>query len=207
MIKNIIFDLGGVIYDIRYENIADAFAKMGAGNLVSLYSKSKQTDFIDLFEEGRISVSDFCGQIRQLSSVPLTNQQIADAWNAILIDVPKERVDFLLKLKKKYNLYLFSNTNQLNYECFVAHLNHKFGFDFFETIFQSAYFSHILQIRKPKKEGFQRIIEEQHLNPEETLFIDDSPQHIEGARQCGLQVRHLRDHEKIEDVLLDLLIS
>ena len=82
MIKNIIFDLGGVIYDIRYENIADAFAKMGAGNLVSLYSKSKQTDFIDLFEEGRISVSDFCGQIRLLSSVPLTNQQIADAWNA-----------------------------------------------------------------------------------------------------------------------------
>ena len=178
MIKNIIFDLGGVIYDIRYENIAEAFARMGAGNLVSLYSKAQQTDFIDRFEEGLITTDEFCEEIRRLSEVPLTNAQIEEAWNAILIDVPAPRVDFLLKLKEKY------------------------GFDFFETIFKAAYFSHILHLRKPKAEGFQRIMLEQKLNPAETLFIDDSPQHIEGARQCGLQAYHLKDGETIEDYCL-----
>lgn len=198
MIKNIIFDLGGVIYDIRYENIPEAFARMGAGNLVELYSKAKQTDFIDLYEEGLISSNEFCEEIRKVSSVPLTNEQIRDAWNAILVDVPATRVEFLLKLKEKYNLYLFSNTNQFNYECFTAYLKEKYGFDFFETIFKAAYFSHILHIRKPKEEGFRRIIQEQQLNPAETLFIDDSPQHVEGARRCGLQAYHLQDERSIE---------
>lgn len=200
MINNIIFDLGGVIYDIRYENIPEAFARMGAGNLISLYSKAQQTDFIDRYEEGLISSVDFCEEIRKLSSVPLTNEQIREAWNAILIDVPAPRVDFLLKLKEKYNLFLFSNTNQFNYECFTAYLNKKYGFDFFGTIFKAAYFSHILHIRKPKEEGFRRIIQEQQLNPAETLFIDDSPQHIEGARRCGLNAYHLKDGEIIEEM-------
>ena len=200
MTKNIIFDLGGVIYDIRYENIPEAFARMGAGNLISMYSKAQQTDFIDRYEEGLISSADFCEEIRKLSSVPLTDEQIREAWNAILIDVPAPRVDFLLKLKEKYNLFLFSNTNQFNYECFTAYLNKKYGFDFFGTIFKAAYFSHILHIRKPKEEGFRRIIQEQQLNPAETLFIDDSPQHIEGARRCGLLAYHLKDGGKIESL-------
>ena len=200
MIKNIIFDLGGVIYDIRYENIAEAFARMGASNLVALYSEAQQTDFIDKFEEGLISTTEFCEEIRRLSEVPLTDAQIEEAWNAILIDVPAPRVDFLLKLKEKYKLYLFSNTNQFNYDCFTAYLKKKYGFDFFGTIFQAAYFSHTLHIRKPKEEGFQRILQEQGLRADETLFIDDSPQHIEGARRCGLNAYHLKDGEIIEDV-------
>ncbi|MBQ9509375.1 MAG: HAD family phosphatase [Bacteroidales bacterium] len=198
MIKNIIFDLGGVIYDIRYENIPEAFARMGAGNLMEIYSKAKQTDFIDRYEEGLMSSDEFCEEIRRISEVPLTDEQIKEAWNAILIDVPASRVDFLLKLKERYNLYLFSNTNQFNYDCFTAHLNQKYGFDFFDTIFKAAYFSHILHIRKPKSEGFQKIMQEQQLNPAETLFIDDSPQHIEGARRCGLQAYHLQDERSIE---------
>lgn len=198
MIKNIIFDLGGVIYDIRYENIPEAFARMGAGNLMEIYSKAKQTDFIDRYEEGLMSSDEFCEEIRRISEVPLTDEQIKEAWNAILIDVPASRVDFLLKLKEHYNLYLFSNTNQFNYDCFTAHLNQKYGFDFFDTIFKAAYFSHILHIRKPKAEGFKKIMQEQQLNPAETLFIDDSPQHIEGARRCGLQAYHLQDERSIE---------
>ena len=198
MIKNIIFDLGGVIYDIRYENIPEAFARMGAGNLMEIYSKAKQTDFIDRYEEGLMSSDEFCEEIRRISEVPLTDEQIKEAWNAILIDVPASRVDFLLKLKERYNLYLFSNTNQFNYDCFTAHLNQKYGFDFFDTIFKAAYFSHILHIRKPKAEGFQKIMQEQQLNPAETLFIDDSPQHIEGAHRCGLQAYHLQDERSIE---------
>ena len=117
----------------------------------------------------------------------------------------KQEMMQIRDLVKKYNLYLFSNTNAINYDCFVPYLRAKFGFDFFPTLFKAAYFSHILQIRKPKPEGFQRIIEEQRLNPSETLFIDDSPQHIAGASQCGLRTHHLHNDEKIESLCYETL--
>lgn len=200
MTKNIIFDLGGVVYDIRYENVRDAFLQMGATKLCSMYSKAQQTDFIDLYEEGKIPSSELRNHIRQMAEMNLSDAQIDEAWNAILIDVPENRVKFLLELKKKYKLYLFSNTNAICYDYFVPYLNNKFGCDFFGTIFEAAYFSHILHIRKPKEEGFRQILMEQNLNKEETLFIDDSPQHVEGALKCGLNAYHLKDGETIENL-------
>ena len=197
MIKNIIFDLGGVIYDIRYENIAEAFARMGAGNLTSLYSKAQQTDFIDKFEEGLISTNEFCEEIRCLSEVPLTDAQIEEAWNAILIDVPAPRVDFLLKLKEKYNLYLFSNTNQLNCERFSVLLQEKYGYNIFERYFKKFFFSHEIHLRKPKVEAFRFVLAEAGLTPDETLFIDDTVRHIEGAKQTGLHTYLLPKGEDV----------
>lgn len=135
-----------------------------------------------------------------MAEIDLSDAQIDEAWNAILVDVPETRVKFLLELKKRFNLYLFSNTNAILYDCFVSYLDNKFGFDFFGTIFKAAYFSHTLHIRKPKPEAFLQILKEQNLNPEETLFIDDSPQHIEGARKCGLKTYHLKDGETIENL-------
>jgi putative hydrolase of the HAD superfamily len=144
-IKNIIFDLGGVIYDIRYENIADKFRSYGINDFEKLYSKASQTDTIDLFEEGKISVEEFRNYIRSLSTVSLTDEQIDTAWNAILIDIPKERLELLGMLRLKYNIFLYSNTNQINYDRFMAELKAKYGFDVFEITFKKAYFSQILQ--------------------------------------------------------------
>lgn len=199
-IKNIIFDLGGVIYDIRYENIADKFRSYGVTDFEKLYSKAFQTDTIDLFEEGKISVEEFRDYLRNLTSLPLTDSQIDEAWNAILIGIPKERLELLGMLRLKYNIFLYSNTNKINYDKFTSELNAKYGFDVFEVTFKKAYFSQILQIRKPKPEGFQAIVSEQQLNPSETLFIDDSPQHIEAARKVGLHAYHLKGGETLEQL-------
>ena len=199
-IKNIIFDLGGVIYDIRYENIADKFRSYGVTDFEKLYSKAFQTDTIDLFEEGKISVEEFRDYLRNLTSLPLTDSQIDEAWNAILIGIPKERLELLGMLRLKYNIFLYSNTNKINYDKFTSELNAKYGFDVFEVTFKKAYFSQILQIRKPKPEGFQAIVLEQQLNPSETLFIDDSPQHIEAARKVGLHAYHLIGGETLEQL-------
>ena len=201
-IKNIIFDLGGVIYDIRYENIADKFRSYGITDFEKLYSKASQTDTIDLFEEGKISPADFRDYVRSLSPVPLTDSQIDDAWNAILIDIPKSRLELLGMLRLKYNIFLYSNTNQINYDRFTTDLRAKYGFDIFEVTFKKAYFSQLLQIRKPKPEGFKAIIEEQDLLPEETLFIDDSPQHIVAARTVGLNAYHLAGGETMEQLFM-----
>ncbi len=193
MIKNLIFDFGGVLYDIRYQNIPEAFERCGLPNFEALYSKKQQNDVMDQYEEGLISTEQFRDYIRTLTPVSLTDQQIDDCWNAILIGFPEKHETLLRNISPHYNLYLYSNTNQLNYEQFRAVMREQFGFDLFDRYFKKCYFSQILHIRKPKVEGFQKIMEENGLNPAETLFIDDSPQHIAGAQRCGLQTLHLQD--------------
>ncbi|MDR1345672.1 MAG: HAD family phosphatase [Bacteroidales bacterium] len=192
MLKNIIFDLGGPIYDIRYQNVPEAFTRLGVLQFEEEYTQAAQTEAIDLFEEGKISVEEFRNYIRSLSAVSLTDMQIDEAWNSIMIDIPEERIKYLQQIKNQYNLFLFSNTNQLNCDSFTVAMHKKFGFNIFKELFVKAYFSHELHIRKPHPEAFLKIIEEQQLNPKETLFIDDTLRHVEGARKAGLYAFHFQ---------------
>ena len=191
-IKNIIFDLGGVVYDIRYENVVEAIARRGITHLGQFYSKDFQTHEMDLFEKGLITVEEYRDYIRRVARLPeLSDSEIDDIVNAILIDIPRERVELLLRLKKRYGVYLFSNTNQINYDCFTHRMKEKYGFDIFAECFHAAYFSHQMHCRKPAKEGFDIIIREQHLEPSATVFIDDIEKNLEGARAAGIRGYHL----------------
>ena len=157
-IRNIIFDFGGVLYNIRYQNIADAFTRYGFADFDKLYSKAHQTEVFDLFEEGKMSIPDFCDQIRFMSQKDLTDNQIAECWNAILIDFPNSSEQLLQKVRDHYRIFLFSNTNQLNYEAFTEQMFHKFGYSVPEKYMERCYYSQILHIRKPKPEGFQHTL-------------------------------------------------
>lgn len=190
-IKNIIFDFGGVIHDIRYENVSEAFVRHGIMNLGTFYSKDFQTEEMDLFEKGLLSPAQYRDYIRRATGRDLSDADIDDIVNAILIDVPVERVELLERIRSHYHTYLFSNTNQINYDCFTVKLQKKFGFDIFERCFDAAYFSHFMHCRKPSPEGFRQIIDEQHLNPAETLFIDDIAKNLDGARAVGIHGLHL----------------
>jgi putative hydrolase of the HAD superfamily len=205
-IKNIIFDLGGVLYDIRYENIADTFRTYGIPNFEQLYAQAGQVEEIDLFEEGKITPEQFRNYIRSLTTVYLTDQQIDKAWNAILIDLPEIRIKLLEKLREKYRLFLFSNTNAINCIEFERFVTEKFGENIFETCLEKAYYSHTLGLKKPKPEAFQKICTEQNLNPAETLFIDDIERHILGAQKAGMQTYWLHQ-ENLEEckIINDLL--
>jgi putative hydrolase of the HAD superfamily len=189
-INAIIFDLGNVIYDIRYENISDQFRKFGVVDFDKLYSQAGQTEEIDLFEEGKISPARFRNYIRSLTDVPLTDEQIDQGWNAIMIDIPECCIEMLKRLQQQYRVFLFSNTNQINCEYFTQYVIDKFGYNIFNHHFEKAYYSHTLQIKKPKPEAFQRIIEENHLDPAKTLFIDDIERHLKGAQSVGLRTYH-----------------
>ena len=191
-IKNIIFDLGGVVYDIRYENVVEAIARRGITHLGQFYSKDFQTHEMDLFEKGLITVEEYRDYIRRVARLPeLSDSEIDDIVNAILIDIPRERVELLLRLKKRYGVYLFSNTNQINYDCFTVKLQKKFGFDIFERCFDAAYFSHFMHCRKPSPEESRQITDDQPLNQAETLFIDDIAKNLVGARAVGIHGLHL----------------
>jgi len=206
-IKNLILDLGGVLYDIRYENIADTFRSYGLQDFEKLYVQAGQAPDIDLFEEGKITPEQFRAFIRTLTPQSLSDSQIDHAWNAILIDLPEIRVQLLKKIQKKYRVFLFSNTNEINCIEFERFVIEKFGENIFETHFEKSYYSHTLGIKKPKPEAFLKICEEQNMIPAETLFIDDTERHILGAQKAGLQTYWLRD-EILENskIINDLLL-
>lgn len=206
-IKNIIFDLGGVLLNLNYQLTFDLFADLG---LTDVFSKKKQTELFDNLEEGKITRNEFISAFINASSKDINGkeEEILYAWNAILLDFPKERITLLMEAKTKYNTFLYSNTNEIHIESFHKNLHRDHGLINLDSFFKKVYFSHELQIRKPKPEGFMKILSNHDLKAEETLFIDDSIQHIYGAKEAGLHAEWLDlEKENIRDLLkrLDLL--
>jgi len=194
-IKAIIFDLGGVILNINYQNTIDSFKKLGVKNTEYFYSKKKQSHIFNLLETGGITTKQFLKDLQELTDNS-TIQEVKDAWNAMLLDLPQKRLNLLLSLKNTYKLFLLSNTNAIHINAISNNLG-EHQWKGFCNLFDKMYFSHEIGVRKPNIEAFQFILKQQKLNPNEVLFIDDSPQHIEGAKKLGIICCHLKDGEDI----------
>ena len=138
MIKNIIFDFGGVLLPINTEKTAIEFAKMGLDNFEELYSMKQQAKFFDDFEKGLIPASTFRSEIRKHYKRPLSDDEIDFAWNALIGEMNPERFNFLNELSGKYNIYLLSNTNIIHHTAFIKSLNQTFGKDRFEKLFEKT---------------------------------------------------------------------
>jgi putative hydrolase of the HAD superfamily len=194
-IKNIIFDLGGVIMNISYQKTLNEFKKIGITNIEELYTQAAQVELFDKFDKGLISPQEFRDEIRKRTSARLSDQIIDNAWNAMFLDLPKVRLDLLQRVKNHYNTFLLSNTNAIHIDYFNQLLNREFGLKDFSIFFHKIYYSYEIKMRKPDPDPFMLIVNENGLKPEETLFIDDSVQHIEGARQLGLMAHLLNVKE------------
>ena len=181
-IKNIIFDLGGVILNIDYQITVEAFKKLGIDDFEEIFSQYKLSTLSDDFETGRITELEFYEGIKTISGKDFTFEEYKNAWNALLLDLPKERINILKKLSKKYRLFLFSNTNETHYKEFVTKVESDFN-----TIFEKTYYSHQFGKRKPDSDSFLSILKENNLIIEETLFVDDSIQHIESTNLLGIR--------------------
>ncbi|MBI4930958.1 MAG: HAD family phosphatase [Bacteroidetes bacterium] len=199
-IKNIIFDFGGVILNIDYKLTEDAFAKLGVKDFDRIYSQTTQKELFDVFEKGLITPADFRKEIRKFIYNDVSDSQIDKAWNSMLLDLPAERVQLLDKLKTKYRTFLLSNTNQIHCDTFSGYMQKQLGRDIFSGAFEKTYFSHKINMRKPDVEIFEFVLKENNLRKEETLFIDDSIQHIEGAKKMGLNTVFLEKGKTILDL-------
>lgn len=200
MIKNLILDMGGVILNVSYHKVVETFKSYGIEDFDKIYTQANQVEIIDKFEEGKCSIEEFRDGIRALLKQPLTDEQIDKAWFAMILDLPKEIIQLLGVLKLKYKLFLFSNTNELHIEFLKKDFERQLGFDLFSCVFNKAYFSNEIQRRKPHPESFQFVVDDAGIKPEETLFIDDSPQHLEGAKQIGLNTYWLTNGETLIDL-------
>lgn len=198
----IIFDLGGVILNLDYDRTITAFKKLGKENFDKLYTQSYQEGIFDLFETGEISSDDFLNYMLQFMPSDVQAFQIVEAWNAMLGDLPTERVELLKSLKKKYNLFLLSNTNDLHLTAFKSIINQQHGNpDLLETLFDKTYYSHLIGLRKPNANVFEHVLNSNNLSAQKTLFIDDTERHILGAQRLGIQTIHLQN-QNISDLNL-----
>ena len=206
-IKSIIFDLGGVILNLNYSKTEDEFKKIGVLNFKEFYSQKKQTLLFDEFEKGKIKPEEFISSFKESENLKIKEIDFIDAWNAMLLEIPIEKLQFIDGLKKDYKIILLSNTNEIHIKKFEDDLKKNNMLEQFYKCFDKIYYSSRMGKRKPEENCFNQVLEENGLIAENTLFIDDSIQHIEGAKKVGVKTFHLEKNKSILDLVPDIIQS
>lgn len=181
----VVFDLGGVVIDLNYETTIRAFQELGSEDFQVLYSQALQSDLFDRYETGQISSLHFINKLKDLLPHHLTPNKIVSAWNAMIQEFQPEKLKFLEQIKETHTTALLSNTNDLHIDWVRRKLS-RVSEKPLEDYFHYTFLSHEIQIRKPDESVFLFICEKMNVSPKRVLFIDDSIQHIEGARKAGL---------------------
>ncbi|WP_295125945.1 HAD family phosphatase [uncultured Chitinophaga sp.] len=199
-IKHIIFDLGGVILNIDYMLTEQAFIDLGVKNFRELYSQFHANALFEDLETGGISNDDFLHELQKAAPDGVTIEQIVTAWNAMLLDFPVARLQVLQQLQNYYDTFLLSNTNAIHQSAFNAILFQSRGLPSLDLFFNKSYYSHKIGYRKPEKEAYQIILDENKLDPAATLFIDDTLPNITAAQELGIKTIHLQAPRTILDI-------
>ena len=202
-IDTIIFDFGGVLFDIDYHAPVREFIKLGAQNFEDLYSKKAQSSLFDQLEKGEVSEEEFFLNLGRDLKMDVAFAQMTQAWNSILIGMKPQRALWLKEIQKNYRTFILSNTNAIHVAAFEQMIEKNIGIQAFKSGFEEVYYSNEIGMRKPDKEAFDFVVEQNALDPSKTLFIDDSIQHVEGARRAGLQAFHLDLNQMNIELALD----
>lgn len=201
-IKNILLDLGGVLLNLSYPKTEAAFAELGLTNFHEHFSQFKASPLFEDLETGRISQQQFLDHFRTQTGLTASREEVFAAWNAMLLDFPAERIDWLSGLADRYGVYLYSNTNAIHYDAFQETFSLHYPGKPFDDYFNKAYYSHILGHRKPYVASYQALAADAGIHPGETLFIDDTLINIEGAQKAGFHGFHLANGLTVLDIPL-----
>ncbi|MEI6898453.1 MAG: HAD family phosphatase, partial [Bacteroidota bacterium] len=174
-IKNIIFDFGGVICDLDISRTEKKFLEFGPAKDSGLASSSEQSlafdKLVEQYESGAISSDIFRQVIREHYATPPSDETIDDTWNALLVGIPKERIELLEKIRNQYRIFLLSNSNEIHYFHYLEMFRQLTGYQNFNDLFEKAYFSYQVVLSKPGESIFRHVLENSNLVPAETLCI------------------------------------
>ena len=190
-IRHIIFDLGGVLLNLDVEGCTRAFEKAGLKDIRSVLTGTNEGGIFSEYERGEIGTPEFRDGIRQLASQSLTDDEIDRMWVNELLDIPQEKLDLLVSLRSKYDIYLLSNTNELHWQHVVESLLPPQNYRV-EDLFKETFLSFRMKLAKPDPEIFREVLRQAGLKPEETLFIDDSAVNCQDAQSVGIQTEHYK---------------
>lgn len=185
-IKNILFDLGGVILNIDHDATVNEFVNIGIPNFSSYFTHSVQNQLFRKYEKGLVSSAEMREQLKKDAIREITDSQIDYAWCALLKDTPNENLNLLKTLKSKYRVYLLSNTNEVHIDNYLQKVKTENGVDF-QDFFHKVFYSYKIGMRKPDAEIFEYVLKDTNVKAEETLYIDDTEVHINTAAELGFQ--------------------
>lgn len=199
-VSNIIFDLGNVLLNLDFDASVKAFRELGMNEKVVNKEQAYADPIFYELEVGQTTPEAFRDRVRKILNNPdASDQQIDDAWCAMLKDIPAHRVKKVKELGKNYNIYLFSNTNQIHISRLHRQFNDAHGMEF-ASLFVKDYYSHELHERKPDLTSYKKMIELSGINPPESLFIDDLEKNIRGAQDAGLKTFWLKNGTEMTDL-------
>ncbi len=190
-VKNILFDLGGVLLDIDPRRSVAAFREMGMADLIRPGGWSYDHEVFLKMEQGLLTDQEFRDGVRALLPGPASDEAIDRAWCAMLIRFPDEKIRLLRHLASRYRLFLFSNTNSIHIRYFHDLFFRQFGYPF-PSLFGKDYYSSDIRLRKPDVRAFEYVLKDADRVPEETLFIDDLDKNTESAALTGMHTICLR---------------
>ncbi|MBL6446794.1 HAD family phosphatase [Fulvivirga sp. 29W222] len=197
-LKFLIFDLGGVIINLETERTVVELALLGGVEPSFIREQYLNHDEFKRYETGAIGDEEFRSFLREILKFKGEDKQLDDAWNAMILDIPAERLALLEKLKENHDLFLLSNTNTIHMHCVYERLS-KHGVGSFDPYFHKQYYSHLINRRKPDADIYQFVLDDNNLTPENVLFIDDNADNIEGAANLGIQTLHINKPTALMD--------
>lgn len=183
-IKNVVFDLGGVLLDIDFSRSLEALKAIGCPSVSEVSTSSTFAQLFLDFEQGQIQESDFYNRMRQELQMNISDATLEEVWNKTLIGTVESKMKTLKELSNHYFVYLLSNTNSIHWRWIIDYYQQQYKCDFI-TLFQKVYLSHEVKLSKPSESIFKLVIQDAQLQPSETLFIDDKEENTAVADKLG----------------------
>lgn len=202
-IRNILFDLGGVILDIDVNATLSRFLELGFPPALLKYPMNMDTDLFYRYETGKIGTAAFREGIRRASGVEVADEDLDQAWNAMIVKIPGERVRLIARLKERYTLFMLSNTSPLHAPVFEKMYFEAAGIPM-EEVFSKIYYSYRIGCHKPDHEAWEHVIRDAAIRPSETLFIDDNIHNIKASQELGFQAIHIHERTSLTKLGFDL---
>ena len=204
MIKNLLFDLGGVIMDIDRNRAVHALEAIGLTEADSLLGEYGQKGAFLALEKGEIDAAEFRRQLRPLFNRPVSDSEIDEAFTRFLIGIPQHRLKALRELRKRYKVYMLSNTNPIMFEGFITDQFRQEGLEM-SDYFDGVVTSYEAKCYKPDKEIFDYACAHCGIKPEETLFFDDSQSNVNAARALGFNAALVAPGTEFTDIIGNIL--
>ena len=198
-IRNIVFDLGGVLVDLDFKAAINGLQEAGFANVKEQLMAFDRGGIFQKFEVGEITADEFRTAIRENSTVTLTDEEIDALWNAMLLEIPREKLELILDLRGKYMVYLLSNTNSIHWDYVCKNAFNYRGFRV-EDYFEETFLSYEMHLAKPDKAIFEKMLHDANLLAEETLFIDDSEANCKAAEEVGIHAHHYHIGDDLTEI-------
>ena len=203
-IENIIFDLGGVIINLHIEATFQKFAELFKSDFsTEAFTDHIRHHFFKDYEVGKISSDEFRDRIREVAGSSISYEKIDEAWNAMLLDIPEDRIKWIYEATQNYNCVVLSNTNSIHINHFEYVFEQSTPYGHPASFFQKLFYSHEIGHRKPNAAAFQHVLDEMGFDPSKTVLFDDLKENLEAAKQLGIQTVYVERNKLRREQLLN----